>query len=262
MAHTQASMLAELRRAVDAGRTDVLYVPFFSRDGGLSLAGFEAISACELKGVAYSGPEMTALASREGVAWPLWLATLDKAAAALKAWMNETPDAAKAVLAMKYDLVTPPQSDFAEAVLAALARAGLPEKSLDLEISENVLVSGGEHLAGQLARLRQAGVNLTAGDFGNRFFGFQAAHPGLFGGIKVDPARLSPHAPGDAGRLFGAVASMAEALGMKVHASGAGGEDILEMLKGFSCASLQGDALAKPLTAGQARDMLRRGLDV
>ncbi len=259
MVRTQASILADLRRAVEAGRSDVLYSPLYSMADEPRFIGFEAVPVWEHKGKANSGGELMEMASREGVAWSLWLATLGKALTALGAWKTEAPDAESAMVSLRYDLLSPPQSDLAETVLAMLANAGLPGDALGLEISENVLASGGEYLAAQLTRLKQAGVRLTACGLGDRFFSFQADHPAVFGSLRINPSTLPKGSGENAGELAGALVSLAKALGMDVLAAGTDGVDGMEtpeLLGGSARPDMLSGTAARPLTAGQARAML------
>lgn len=257
MVKSRASLLSDLRRAVDSGRAGVLFTPVHS-PGTCSLSGFEAIPAWRSKQKGdLCGEELMLLASREGMAWALWISTLNKALETAAAWRREGACSPDLVMSVRLNLKNPPQSGLSQAVTRALAATGLPGGALRIEVTEDALTAGGDAMAAQLDALRQAGVRLCAGDFGERFFAFHDVHPGLFESLRIDPAKLPRVGPERSVAILDSLVSMARALDMAVLAGGTGkpGPEILAA-PGCELPAIPGPARA--LTVQQARELAQR----
>lgn len=252
LARDRAATLSGLRRAVLKERIQVLFKPTMSvRD--MRLDGFEAIPAWRSKERGeLRGDELAALATKEGVAWALWRASLGKALECLRKWRTENPDFADLVVSMKLAQAHLPQSGMARAVLEGLERAGLPGSALRLEIAVQALVQGGEMLVSQLSVLKERGVKLSAGDFGERFFSFQSQNPGLLDSMTIDSSRLADQAGGHSIALLVSLMSVAKALDLSVTAARA---EILG-IEGMP-AGRRGSDVAAFLTARQALSFAR-----
>ncbi|WP_432825288.1 putative bifunctional diguanylate cyclase/phosphodiesterase [Dactylosporangium sp. CA-092794] len=110
---------------------------------------------------------------------------------------------------------------FADRLAVTLAQAGVPAGNLVLEITESVMVEGGELTERLLRRLRDMGVRISVDDFGTGFsaLGYLRRHPVT--GVKIDQSFVG----GLGGcvedeEIVRAVVAMSSALGLSVVAEG------------------------------------------
>lgn len=215
-AQERSTLLCSLRRAVDARRVGVSFLPVRAFPGG-AFGGFLAVPAWRHRTAGrFAGHELVELARREAVAWDLWLATLDGALAHLAAWRRAAPRLEALGVCVGLDKAQQPPQGFAQVVLEALERAGAAGDRLRLLTPVELLVQGGEAFAQELARLRQAGVGVYASEVGERFFRYRQEHPGLIAGMSMPSPQAAGHTPDG----MSAVLSMAVSLGLTVLSAG------------------------------------------
>jgi diguanylate cyclase (GGDEF)-like protein len=255
-AKKHATLCTGLRRAVEDGGTEVLYTPSFSFIDS-RLSGFEAVPSWKSKQWGkLRGDELLELADKEGVAWPLWIATLEKALENLRAWREETSAFKKLAVSMKLKHSRLLPADMAQSVLNVLERTGIKGKSLRLEIPEDTLIAGGEGLASQLSKLKARGVRLSIGNFGERFF---TIHGGtsLFESVTIDPSKLSSQPAQKSKELLNSLMSIAKALDLSVVAEGVDSEETAGILASLDCLGIQGNSISQPLTAEQTLTFIK-----
>ena len=221
-AREHAALLASLKKALFSGQTGALYLPLPSA-GAAAPGGFEATPVwAGHDGGGIQGEKLMALAEAAGVGFELGQRTFALACANLIRWRAAHPQASEFVLALRPTRSQLAQADFSATTLAQLAEAGLPPGVLRLEIPEDALLSGGDPLLAMLARLKQQGVHLCAGAFGERFFAFHAEHQDLIDSIRIDSSRMTGATHGHSGEIAASLAAMAQALGIAVLPGPAG----------------------------------------
>ncbi len=227
-ARQQAALLRDLKKALLSGQTGALFVPLPSGNAG-AIGGFEVTPSWTnpARGC-LQGQELAALAEEAGVGVELGQRTFALACARLARWREAHLPAKTFVLALRPTRSQMAQADFATATLAQLDKAGLPPATLRLEIPEDALLSGGEFLLSMLTQLKGSGVDLCAGEFGERFFAFHAGHKDLIDSIRLDSARMAAAAQSHRGEILASLAAMARALGISVlsNSAEAGGTEL------------------------------------
>ncbi|MCH7345907.1 EAL domain-containing protein [Pelomonas sp. CA6] len=134
--------------------------------------------------------------------------------------------------------------------LARLAEHGLPPQALTLEITEGLLLEGGEAVSAQLNALREAGIKLALDDFGTGYSSLAYLQRHRIDAIKIDRSfvhELAPHSRALA--LCRTIVSLAHELGMEVIAEGVETPEQLELLRAMGCDMGQGFLFARPLEA-------------
>lgn len=162
-------------------------------------------------------------------------------------------------------------SSSARQILAALKRAGLHPRRLQVEVTETALLADFERARANLTELRKAGVMIVLDDFGAGFASIGYLRELRFDQIKLDGALVTAALDSaDGKRLLRAVISLCEILGVSSVAEHVESEELLLLLKKLGCSAGQGFWLKPPIPSDEVADLLtidcgqatfRRGLE-
>lgn len=135
-------------------------------------------------------------------------------------------------------------------VAAALERWRLPPGSIELEITEGLLLDNTRQVVDTLHSLRKLGVEIAIDDFGTGYSSLAYLTRFPVNRIKIDRAlvrALSSAQKGDA--VIRAIIEMAHALGIQVTAEGVETAAHARRLSELGCDEAQGFWFSRPLTA-------------
>jgi diguanylate cyclase (GGDEF)-like protein len=137
--------------------------------------------------------------------------------------------------------------------------SGLDPSTLELEITESVVMSRGECAVAVLHELKSIGVQIAIDDFGTGYSSLAYLKRFPIDTIKVDRSfiRDIPAASGDK-KITRAIIAMAHGLRLKVVAEGVETAAQLRFLRAQRCDAVQGYFLYRPLPADEVSDILRR----
>jgi diguanylate cyclase (GGDEF)-like protein len=147
-------------------------------------------------------------------------------------------------------------------LLANLTRiihaSGLNPSSLELEITESVVMSHGECAVGVLEQLKSIGIRIAIDDFGTGHSSLSYLKRFPIDTLKVDRSFIKD-VPADSGdkKIAQAIIAMAHALRLKVVAEGVENAEQLQFLGAQHCDAAQGYFLFRPLPADQLADALK-----
>jgi EAL domain-containing protein (putative c-di-GMP-specific phosphodiesterase class I) len=110
--------------------------------------------------------EFVQVAERTGLVHPLTESVLDQALAQVRRWLDDGRELPVAVNISTRSLLQP---GFAERVLTALGRTGVPARLLGLEITETTIMEDPERALEVLTQLADAGIRLSIDDFGTGY---------------------------------------------------------------------------------------------
>ncbi len=137
-----------------------------------------------------------------------------------------------------------------DSIKAALQQAGVAAESLELEITEGVLMSGHAYLDAALTALNELGVGIAMDDFGTGYSSLSYLRSYPFDVLKVDRSFISDITVDQADReLVNAAILMAHGLGLKVVAEGVETREQLAYLREKNCEFAQGYLFSKPISA-------------
>ncbi|MCW8884077.1 MAG: EAL domain-containing protein [Motiliproteus sp.] len=135
----------------------------------------------------------------------------------------------------------------------------LPGDSLELEITEGVLMSGNTELEAVLKELHKLDVGIAMDDFGTGYSSLSYLRSYPFDTLKIDRSFINDIAVDSADReLVTAALSMGHGLGLKVVAEGVETEEQLDFLSHQGCDVVQGYLFGKPVVADDFEKLLRR----
>ncbi|MNB86820.1 Cyclic di-GMP phosphodiesterase Gmr [compost metagenome] len=141
------------------------------------------------------------------------------------------------------------QPGLSELLLALLEEFELPSSSLELEITESVLVSG-DHILSSLQELRSYGFRISLDDFGTGFSSLSYLRRFPVDIIKIDRSFVSEmtlEPQGDV--LVKTIIELSHNLGLKVVAEGIELKEQFDLLRRLGSDELQGYYISKPLQA-------------
>ena len=144
-------------------------------------------------------------------------------------------------------------------VARALASAGLDAESLELEITESMVMRNPERAAALLHELRRMGVHLAVDDFGTGYssLGYLKRFP--VNAVKIDRSFIKdvPSDPDDTA-ITCAVIAMAHSLRLEVTAEGVETQVQADFLRQHGCNHVQGYHFSRPLAAADFLSLVLR----
>ncbi|MFF9111604.1 putative bifunctional diguanylate cyclase/phosphodiesterase [Streptomyces sp. NPDC014805] len=247
-------LLGDLRRALDAHEVQLHYQPKVRFDG--QVAGLEALVRWVHPERGKVPPdEFIAIAESSGLMPHLTEYVLDTALAQVAAWRAQGLFVPVAVNVSPRDVHTP---GFAGSVAARLARHGVPAGSLQLEITEHVLLEDPQRAADTLAGLTGHGVKMSLDDFGTGYSSLVHLRRLPVSELKIDRsfvARLAVDA--EDAEIVRCTIDLAHSLGLLVVAEGVEDDETWEHLRDLGCDAVQGWLVAAAMPPDETTAWLR-----
>ncbi len=150
---------------------------------------------------------------------------------------------------------------FLEGVFAILEETGLDPKSLELEMTESVLMKHAGATESVLKTLRARGVQLAVDDFGTGYSSLSYLRKFSVDALKIDQSfvRQITTAPGET-TIVTAVISMGRSLKLRVIAEGVETPEELAFLQVHECDEAQGYYFSRPVPPEQFAKLLVTGM--
>jgi len=147
--------------------------------------------------------------------------------------------------------------DIVKLVLRVLQETGRPEKLLDLELTESMVMDDTQGVLRTLGALKDIGVSLSIDDFGTGYSSLSYLKSFPIDYLKIDRSFVTgvPHDTND-GAIVRATIDMAHSLGLKVIAEGVETREQLNFLLEQDCDELQGYYFSKPLATDELSKLL------
>ena len=149
------------------------------------------------------------------------------------------------------------REDFPDFLTRCLDVRGLEPRSLEMEITESVLMENPRLAGERLQHLRNMGIRISIDDFGTGYSSLSYLRGLPIHTLKIDRAFVADlsHDPRDQAIII-AVITMAHSMGMDVIAEGVESETQLQFLADHACDEAQGYHLAPPLSYDECLDLL------
>ena len=150
---------------------------------------------------------------------------------------------------------------FVEGLSAVLTETGLDPRSLELELTESVLMKNAESAAAILQDLRGRGVQVSVDDFGTGYSSLSYLRKFAVDSLKIDQSFVSQITSAeDDVSIVTAVISMARSLRLRVIAEGVETLEQLAFLRSLGCDEAQGFYFSRPVPALQFAQLLAAGI--
>jgi diguanylate cyclase (GGDEF)-like protein/PAS domain S-box-containing protein len=153
------------------------------------------------------------------------------------------------------------EGNFLEGVFAILKDTGLDPRSLELELTESVLMKRAESTESILKALRARGVQLAVDDFGTGYSSLSYLRRFPVNALKIDQSfvRQITTAPDDT-KIVTAVISMGRSLNLRVVAEGVETQEELAFLRAHECDEAQGYYFSRAVLPQQFAKLLETGI--
>jgi EAL domain-containing protein (putative c-di-GMP-specific phosphodiesterase class I) len=249
----------ELRAALERHEFEVYYQPQVELPSG-AIVGVEALVRWNhpTRGLVLPG-RFIPIAEKAGMIAPLGRWVLTEALRQLRIWRAEgiNPPIMGVNLSAA-QLIVP--FEFERDLAQALAGDGLDPTTIELELTETVLMETTFTQVSAIDRLRALGVRIAIDDFGTGYSSLEYLRDYRVNRIKIAQQFVSG-LPGNSGSaaIVRATIGLAREFEIDIIAEGVETAAQLEFLVGAGCHHIQGFYFSRAVPAEQAAEMLRRG---
>ena len=246
----------DLRRAIERGELRVHYQPLIDLTTDRIL-GFEALVRWQhpVRGLV---PPLAfiPLAEETGLILPLGRWVLETACRQSSRWRDARPNGPRLQMSVNLSARQFAQPDLVDQVESILAETGMDPTTLELEITESVVMDQSEVAVRTLGRLRDMGVRLVLDDFGTGYSSLSYLKHLPLDTIKIDRTFVAGLDSDVDRAIVDAVIALAHGLHISVVAEGIETESQFEALREMGCDIGQGYLFARPLPAEAAQRLL------
>ncbi|MDE8741452.1 EAL domain-containing protein [Pectobacterium polaris] len=146
----------------------------------------------------------------------------------------------------------------AQKIMDILARTGLQPSSLELEITENIILRYDESMLQPLNTLREAGIGIAFDDYGTGYASLSMLKNYPVTRLKIDQTfvRTMCESPPDAA-IVRAILYLGKSFGLGVIAEGVETLEQSERLRGKGCEEAQGYLFGHPMPAEEFTQLLK-----
>ena len=246
----------EIRQALEQNWFTVHYQPKI--DAGGAFCGLEALLRLTSPTLGPIAPAaFIPVAEESGLIMPLGAWVLSEACRQMSDWhrrgMGWVP------VAVNVSPAQISQPGFAREVLDCLHSYGVPPQSLELELTESIVLGGGEEGERHMRELRSIGIRFSIDDFGTGYSSLSYLYRLPVDAIKLDRSFVQAIDKDQAARrLVQAMIGVAEGLGLNVVAEGVETEEQRGALIAAGCLVMQGYLFARPAPACEIERFIRR----
>ena len=241
----------DLRMAVGTDAIAPYYQPLVDLSSG-TVIGFEVLARWHHPTRGTLSPELfIPIAEDARVIGKLFMGLLRRALKDAAAWdphlilsVNVAPDQFR-------------DRDLAEEILTVLAEAKFPPERIEVELTENALITDMEGARLTITRLKAAGIRVAIDDFGKGYSSLYYLRELPFDVVKIDQSFVSTRQTNpESAKIVSAVIGLSEALGLATVAEGIEQSADAEWLRAQGCATGQGFLYSEPVPASDVPALL------
>jgi len=237
----------KLRRALEHGDFYLKYQPLMDAQSQ-SIVGAEALIRWTDSVLGEVSPEeFVPLAEESGLIVDIGNWVLDTAFSNVKKWRENT-EYKDFYIAINLSSRQFRGKDIVKNIADGLKRHGLPGSSLELEITERLLMKDVPHVISILNQFKEMGVRLSIDDFGTGYSSLSYLKRFPFDVLKIDKAFISDigEDPDDTA-LCDAIIAMAHSLGLSIIGEGVENREQFEFLHQRGVETIQGYYVSEPM---------------
>ena len=236
----------DLQSAFANGEFELFYQPIVSLDDD-KITSFEALLRWNHPERGPVSPaEFVPVAEDMGLIIPLGEWILRTACSEVATW----PDDVR--VSVNVSSVQLTNKNLVNAVVGAIASAGIAPNRLELEITESVLIHNTAANLATLKRLYELGVRFAMDDFGTGYSSLSYLLSFPFHKIKIDKCFIAALSDkNESHAIVRAITDLARSLKLRVTAEGVETEQQLQQVRLLGCTEMQGYLLSPPRPAAE-----------
>jgi len=252
-------MDADIRRALKKGEFICYFQPIINLETGHT-SGFETLLRWKHPREGLLEPQrFVDLCEENGLIIPIFWNTLRESCRRLALWQKEYPSNPPLTISVNLSGRQLSDKGLIENIGKILEENKLEGRSLNLEITERILMDHREETVTTLQQLRDLDVRIHIDDFGTGYSSLSYLHRFPIDAFKID-ASFVRNMGGERVNLeiIRTIISLAHSLGHKVTAEGVENHDQFVQLRALKCHLGQGTYFAAPMD----RESLERVMDM
>jgi diguanylate cyclase (GGDEF)-like protein/PAS domain S-box-containing protein len=253
------SIEESLRRALERNEFALHYQPKVNLRTG-KITGAEALLRWTHPTRGPVSPaQFISVAEDCGLILPIGHWVLHEACRQARAWLDA--GLPMGTIAVNISAIEFRHESFLQGVFTVLKETGLDPRSLELELTESVLMKRAESTESILKALRTRGVQLAVDDFGTGYSSLSYLSKFPIDSLKIDQSfvRQITTAP-DETSIVTAIISMGRSLKLRVIAEGVETKEELAFLQSLQCDEAQGYFFSRPVTPAMFATLLESGI--
>lgn len=245
----------ELRRAVESDALTIVFQPKFQSRSG-ELVGAEALLRWEHPSRGAIPPQtFVRIAEEAGLIALLGEWVTDRVCQQIAGWRYLGLDPGRIAINVSGQEFV--RTDPLDTALRAVRRAGIEPDSLELEITETVIMSDIRSVVRSLHRIREAGFSLAVDDFGTGYSSLRYLQRFPVDTLKIDSSFVrDTEINADSRAICAAIIALARSLRLSVVGEGVETEWQRCFLEREGCDVMQGYLLGTPLPAAEYAELL------
>lgn len=247
----------ELRRALANDDLHVCYQPQVNAQTE-TVVGFEALLRWEHpeNGIVFPG-DFIPIAEETGLILEIGNFVLETACSDMRSWRDAGIENIR--VSVNFSAQQVEQDDFIERIVETLKRYELPGSALEVEITENVIMTDMSSVIQKLRKLTALGIKIAVDDFGTGYSSLSYLQQFPINTLKIDKSFVGSINVSEGGTsIVNAIVAMAKGLSLNLIAEGVETDPQLEYLKDLGCAEIQGWLFGKAAPESQTRELLQR----
>lgn len=249
----------DLRQAIEEGKIAAFYQAKVRLTDD-RVCGFEALARWNHPRLGPIPPStFIPIAEDIGLIHQLGMSILRQSCAQIRKWQLAYPTVQPMEVSVNLSPIQFQQPDLVEQITQVVQESGIPPGSLQLEVTESVLMDDRTGAVEMLKRLKKAGLGLKIDDFGTGYSSLSRLTNLPFDSLKIDRSFVMQLSGRELNLEFvNSILSMARALGMDVIAEGVEENEQVLALKALGCSFAQGYFFSKPVSPADAGELIAR----
>lgn len=243
----QLKLEGNLRRAIERDEFELHYQPQIDLATGL-ITGAEALLRWHHPEQGDISPaQFIPVAEETGLIIPIGKWVIDAACRQIRVWIDQGLPPIRIAVNLSTRQFS---SGLPRAILAVVELHGIPNDSLELEITESMLMHNTDAVVEMMQEFADAGILMALDDFGTGFSSLSYLKRFPINSLKIDQSFVRG-IPGDLhdSAIATAIIGMAKTLRLSVIAEGVETSAQMDYLRNAGCDEIQGYYFSRPLPA-------------
>jgi diguanylate cyclase (GGDEF)-like protein/PAS domain S-box-containing protein len=258
-AHTRLKLTADLRRAAFRGEFSLEYQPTVDLATGRP-TGLEALIRWQHPELGLIAPlDFVPLAEETGLVVPIGRWAIAEACTQGARWHADFPSDPPLTMSVNLSARQLQHPGLVDDLASALATSGFSAELLTLELTESVLMQGGDSAIDSLHALKALGVRLALDDFGTGYSSLSYLRNLPVDTVKIDRSFIEgiDAGVGDGLSVLRGIIQLGQALGLALVAEGIERGSQADALRELGCQLGQGFLFWRPLKPDAVEVLLR-----